>query len=864
MLNQKILHINSKEKEVTLDNFGKKAVNLFKLYSNDVKIPDSYFLSTEVFLKYKKSKKINSNTIQELEKIRKKFNNKIAIRSSATCEDNDNISMAGVFKTVYIENFQDNIEKSIIEIYEQALSNDVLEFLNIHNINHDKTKLGLIIQPLILPDIAGTIYSEINSDQTLIQYSSHYGKLLADGEIDGTILLIDTETKKIEQTKNYSHLQIKQESIEYLLKQKEKIKKIFSNKPQDIEFIISDEKIFILQARTLTTKIKKIDIKINIQDTIKNIKREFKNIVKVEKKELGLNNVILSNSNFSEILPTPQQMDIGIFQSIFTGLNGKKGGIQIGRKKIGYPIDDQSVGYLHYLGGKPYFSIAKDSLTYYQGIPNNIESYKNDFTKEYLKLIDKNNALGLYPEMNLYQQEFKNEKLRIKYPVNIKEYSEKNKEFLNKINFFSETFEQTYYKVKQLEANIFVNKKAKINLKDLTETELNNNIHEILGHLRLESAVNFVIASRIAFYSANKLKNFLKQNLKIDSNKREQYFIKLNQGLNNSLITQSNLEIAKSNSLINALKSAKQKIGHFNNGEMLEIRHSLLSEDPKSLLAYTNDIYKARKEYISKTEAQKEERIKIQNTIVKQLKTNKIDEFKKLINNTQNFMSLRESIKYDFVKEYALIKKSLDTLEKKLYLKKGDIYFIYPTEITKIIKNKKDFTNVIAERRQEFRNYKKIKIPSVLSEKNINRITLNITPNSKKSTIMKGQLLAEGQKVKNGIIVNISDFSSINEARKIIFSYREINLDVILVTKQINLSHDPLIIYSSGVVIENASLVSHGAQRARELGIGAIGGIEIIQLKTGTIVNFEPNKKTINIKQIPNNSTKNIEKILRN
>ena len=60
-----------------------------------------------------------------------------------------------------------------------------------------------------------------------------------------------------------------------------------------------------------------------------------------------------------------------------------------------------------------------------------------------------------------------------------------------------------------------------------------------------------------------------------------------------------------------------------------------------------------------------------------------------------------------------------------------------------------------------------------------------------------------------------------------------------------NLSHDPLIVQADGLVIENAGLVSHGAQRARELGRGAIGGIKVKHLKTGEYVSFDPSSKKV-------------------
>ena len=60
-----------------------------------------------------------------------------------------------------------------------------------------------------------------------------------------------------------------------------------------------------------------------------------------------------------------------------------------------------------------------------------------------------------------------------------------------------------------------------------------------------------------------------------------------------------------------------------------------------------------------------------------------------------------------------------------------------------------------------------------------------------------------------------------------------------------NLGHAPYIAMSSGLILENAGIVSHGAQRARELGKGAIGGIKSGRLKTGMRVLFDPVNKLV-------------------
>jgi phosphohistidine swiveling domain-containing protein len=104
---------------------------------------------------------------------------------------------------------------------------------------------------------------------------------------------------------------------------------------------------------------------------------------------------------------------------------------------------------------------------------------------------------------------------------------------------------------------------------------------------------------------------------------------------------------------------------------------------------------------------------------------------------------------------------------------------------------------------------------------------------------MRGKFLASGPVVE-GVVVNLSECKSLQHAISIIEEYLMAQVPVVLAATQLNLSHDPLIALSSGLIIENAGLVSHGAQRARELGRGAVGGIDIRGLRSGTAVRLDP------------------------
>ncbi len=94
-------------------------------------------------------------------------------------------------------------------------------------------------------------------------------------------------------------------------------------------------------------------------------------------------------------------------------------------------------------------------------------------------------------------------------------------------------------------------------------------------------------------------------------------------------------------------------------------------------------------------------------------------------------------------------------------------------------------------------------------------------------------------------MVNLDEYGDLSQVEEVIKWYRTLNIPIILVATQMNLSHDPYIVQAQGLVIENAGIVAHGAQRARELGKGAIGGIKSTLLKTGMKVDFDPASRSI-------------------
>lgn len=828
---------------------GGKALNLAIMAQRGITVPEGICITTDAHDAYVQSGSIDRDLVDKLEDFRAACGGQIAVRSSATCEDGSDLSMAGVFDTHYLIDPDQDVETAMAAIYEQARSKKVSDFLALHGREDEEPKMGIVVQRLITPERSGVLYTGINGGHLLAQYVEGFGSDLVDGLEEGSSIVIDYAGTII-QSKGFAAKPIPGEQLTLLADNAKKIERIFADEPQDIEFASENGNLYILQARPLTAEIGDVQLLETPTETLHAVKSRLLELVQTEKAEFGSERVIFTDSNFSELLPRPKEMDLGIFTYIFTGSDGIAGSIQLGRKEMGYPLGDESIGYMHLVGGKPYFSLARDAHTFFAGFPSTRSEYTETLVAEYLEAVEEQPSLGEYPEMKLYLQDPTLEDLRLRFGDKAESYFETYLSFRERLAGYADTF-LSEYQTQRLPAEIeYLAAMSAVELKELDTSELESYMFDVLEHLRTESCVDFVKAARLGFYYSQRLQNFLQQELEIDSDESEILFTKLSQGLEGSAITNANLAIANAGSFEEALAIGKEKVGHYSVGEMLEIRHPRLNEASESLRTYVAGIYENRDRYIGEFSQQKAERLATEEEVLEKLDPKKQEQFRHILGASQKYMALRETVKYHFVAEYALVRNTLVQLSEKINIAPEDIFSLYPREIPQFIRNTSDFRPIIQERQQAFTNYIHLEMPSVIQESDIAQLDL-VKDDNGLTTEMSGRLLAQGKAIDEGVVVNIDDHEDPEAALRTIRAARHVGLRVVLAASQMNLSHDPLIVIADGIVIENAGLVSHGAQRARELGRGAIGGIKSRHLKTGDMISFDPaERKIIKLEQI--------------
>jgi len=271
---------------VSIENIGGKAKLLGKLISLGIRVPEGIVLSFDFFNDYMiynniiidRNNCINNNlriqnmiidgempehlTNQLVEKLYDfnllNDNCLFAVRSSAHCEDSKHRSMAGIFESfIEVENLN-NIINAIKKCYVSLFKDHVIQMLLDNEITIDELNMGVIIQKYIAGDVSGVAFTAdpINGDTNVINISYTLGKCsnFVSGLSQSSTYIINKKNKDIK-CKTDNALPIDAKYIQEIFMQSQIIENLLSDYC-DIEWTISSNSLYVLQARPITSFLK--------------------------------------------------------------------------------------------------------------------------------------------------------------------------------------------------------------------------------------------------------------------------------------------------------------------------------------------------------------------------------------------------------------------------------------------------------------------------------------------------------------------------------------------------------------------------------------------------------------------------------
>ncbi|MAG79236.1 phosphoenolpyruvate synthase [Candidatus Pacearchaeota archaeon] len=207
----------------------------------------------------------------------------VAVRSSATTEDLAEASFAGQQDSFVNIKGEMNLLEHIKKCFASLFTSRAIYYRNKKGFEHEKSSLAVVIQKMINSDKSGVIFSKDPSYQkegVLIEAVFGLGEGIVSGKITPDKYIISKElkildksvsNKKIAITRNSSGekevVRLSEEKANsQVLKEHEIIRlteltiniEEHYQKPQDIEFAIEGEEIYIVQTRPITTLEKRI------------------------------------------------------------------------------------------------------------------------------------------------------------------------------------------------------------------------------------------------------------------------------------------------------------------------------------------------------------------------------------------------------------------------------------------------------------------------------------------------------------------------------------------------------------------------------------------------------------------------------
>jgi pyruvate,water dikinase len=175
---------------------------------------------------------------------------RFAVRSSATAEDLLTASFAGQQDT-FLNVSKKDVIISVKRCWASLFNSRAIYYRHEKNIPHD-VSMAVVVQEMVQADFAGVMFTvdPIRKKYILVEAAHGLGEKVVSGSVTPSGFMIDRNTFAIaEKTINDP---IDECIVKELAKIGIQVEKHYKS-PQDVEFAVKNNEIFILQSRAITT-----------------------------------------------------------------------------------------------------------------------------------------------------------------------------------------------------------------------------------------------------------------------------------------------------------------------------------------------------------------------------------------------------------------------------------------------------------------------------------------------------------------------------------------------------------------------------------------------------------------------------------
>jgi pyruvate,water dikinase len=294
--------------KISRDNSGGKASSLNQLSSVNVRVPEGFVVTTKAFKSHMdkvSQEQINdylsegnikerSKSLRELiiensvsedisEDITREYsslfgdNERVAVRSSATAEDTEDASFAGQQET-YLNVEREDVVDKVKECWASLFTERACRYRDKHDVSHQDAEMAVVVQKMVDADTSGVLFTSnpVNGDNEItIESTWGLGEGVVSGEVTPDRFVLDGEsgdtiTEDISKKKKMFEWNgsetvvsgvpeekmnaktLSDDQIRVLWENAKKILEHYDN-PQDVEWAIEEDNLYILQSRPITS-----------------------------------------------------------------------------------------------------------------------------------------------------------------------------------------------------------------------------------------------------------------------------------------------------------------------------------------------------------------------------------------------------------------------------------------------------------------------------------------------------------------------------------------------------------------------------------------------------------------------------------
>lgn len=797
-------------KKENLENMGSKAYRLHLMEKANFPVPKFLVIDSDTkFNKEDLEKYINKNFA--LEDIL------FSVRSSSSCEDGKTYSFAGQFQSFLNVEKKDLFDK-IQECRESLVNINVKEYMSKNSINIKELKMNVIVQIMIDSKFSGIAFSSNPSgllNEMVIVCGEGTGDKVVEDKTETNTYYFNKTDKIYYYESSGEDICLPNEYIHTITDYLQGISELF-NEAVDIEFAIDKEKLWILQARPITTISNEHNISIldnsNIVESYPGITLPLTESFITEAYYNVFKGVVKRSSKDSKLVKAYDK----VFQEMVTSNNGR----------IYYKINNwyKIISLLPL--SKKIIPIWQDMM----GVSEKELSIGDNISPNFF-LRTKININSLY--------EF------FVVPRNMKKL---NQEFIELQNYFDQSFKE---ELNNQELKMLYKKLVNKVMRNWDITLLNDLYGFIFtGLLKTvlkkksitEDKLIQFIAGMNNIESLKPIRELLKLSLKVKENgKIIELLTECTNDCDYFKIDSMALDLDSRN-IYNEIENYREAFGDRSLGE-LKLENKTFRENPKLLiekiLQFTSEENKLE-EYLEKINKENKTELTFSNPLIKFLS-------RKAMLGIKN----REESRLNRSRLYGMARKIFLNIGKNLVSsnqieKTEDVFYLYVDEIFQL--ENKDYRALIEKRKETYKMYENLPPYTrlIFSSEPFNKVHRNI--NNNKTTFNFTELIgtpcSSGVVEGQALVVDTPDFG-LNTHNKI------------LITQMTDPGWVFLIANAKGIISEKGSLLSHTAIVSRELKIPSIVGVKNICsiIETGDYISLDGN--TGEIKILSKNGDKN-------